>query len=104
NGREHIVKLVSRGDLLGQRSLIGNEAVNLSATAVNDMEICLLPREEILRSFENNREFSAKVIHEVCHDLKEAHNSTVNMAQKTVKQRLADTLLYLYHTFGTDQD
>ncbi|SFW21092.1 cAMP-binding domain of CRP or a regulatory subunit of cAMP-dependent protein kinases [Sinomicrobium oceani] len=103
NGREQIVKLITRGDLLGQRSIMSNEKVNLSAIAVTDMEICLLPREEILRSMETNREFSSEMIRDVCHDLKNANNSTVNMAQKTVKQRLADTLLYLYRTFGVDE-
>ncbi len=103
NGREQIVKLVTRGDLLGQRSILSGEKVNLTAIAVSDMEICLLPKEDILRFLANNREFSSEVMKEVCHDLKNANNSTVNMAQKTVKQRLADTLLYLYKTFGTDK-
>lgn len=103
NGREQIVKLVSSGDLLGQRSVISNEKVNLSAVAISDMEICLLPKKDILRSFETNREFSSEVIRDVCHDLKNANNSTVDMAQKTVKQRLADTLIYLYNTFGEDE-
>ncbi|MGS2765263.1 Crp/Fnr family transcriptional regulator [Sinomicrobium sp. M5D2P9] len=104
NGREQIVKLVTRGDLLGQRSILGGEKVNLGAVAISDMEICLLPKKDILKSLESNREFSSEMVKDVCHDLKNANNSTVNMAQKTVRQRLADTLLYLHNTFGTDNN
>jgi hypothetical protein len=35
----------------------------------------------------------------ICGDLKDADGHMVNMAQKTVKQRLAETLLYLENTF-----
>ncbi|MGS2739469.1 Crp/Fnr family transcriptional regulator [Sinomicrobium sp. M5D2P17] len=104
NGREQIVKLVTRGDLLGQRSILSGDKVNLSAVAVSDMEICMLPKEDILRSLTNNREFSSEIMKDVCHDLKNANNSTVNMAQKTVRQRLADTLLYLHNTYGTSNN
>jgi CRP-like cAMP-binding protein len=36
----------------------------------------------------------------ICGDLKEADDHMVNLAQKTVKERLAETLLYLNNTFG----
>ena len=41
NGKDHIVKLISKGELLGQRSIISDEPVNLSAVALEDMEVCL---------------------------------------------------------------
>jgi CRP-like cAMP-binding protein len=34
NGKDHIVKLVTKGELLGQRSMISEEPVNLSAVAL----------------------------------------------------------------------
>jgi CRP-like cAMP-binding protein len=40
----------------------------------------------------------------ICGDLKDADGHMVNMAQKTVKQRLAETLLYLENTFGKNTD
>jgi CRP-like cAMP-binding protein len=33
NGKDHIVKLVTKGELLGQRSMISDEPVNLSAVS-----------------------------------------------------------------------
>ena len=40
----------------------------------------------------------------VCGDLKDADDHMVNMAQKTVRQRLVETLIYLEETFGKNED
>ncbi|GLB53258.1 Crp/Fnr family transcriptional regulator [Neptunitalea chrysea] len=104
NGKNHIVKFITKGDLLGQRSVISDESVNLSAVAVNDMEVCFIPREEIMTSFKGNPDFSVEVVRDICYDLKNSDDGAVNMAQKNVKQRLADSLLYLHDTFGEDVD
>lgn len=104
NGKDQIVKLVSKGELLGQRSMISDEPVNLSAIALEDMEVCFIPKSEIMGLFNQNNNFSMNVMKAICGDLKEADDHMVNMAQKTVKERLAETLLYLKDTFGTNDD
>lgn len=104
NGKDQIVKLVSKGELLGQRSMISDEPVNLSAIALQDMEVCFIPRSEIMGLFNQNNNFSMNVMKAICGDLKEADDHMVTMAQKTVKERLAETLLYLKDAFGTNDD
>lgn len=104
NGKDHIVKLVKKGDLLGQRSMISDEPVNLSAVALEDMQVCFIPKSEILGFFNKNNDFSMNVMKTICGDLKEADDIMVSMAQKTVKQRLAHALLYLAENFGTNED
>lgn len=104
NGKDQIVKLAKSGELLGQRSLISNEAANLSAIALEDMEVCFIPKKEIIGFFNENNEFSMNVMKDVCGDLKDADDHMVSMAQKTVKQRLADTLLYLEDFYGVNED
>lgn len=104
NGKDQIVKLISKGELLGQRSMISDEPVNLSAIALEDMEVCFIPKTEIMGLFTQNNNFSMNVMKTICGDLKEADDHMVNMAQKTVKERLAETLLYLKETFGTNAD
>lgn len=104
NGKDHIVKLVTKGELLGQRSMISDEPVNLSAVALEDMEVCFIPKTEVMGFFDKNNQFSMNVMKTICGDLKEADSHTVNMAQKTVKERLAETLLYLHDTFGKNED
>ena len=104
NGKDHIVKLVTRGELLGQRSMISDEPVNLSAIALEDMQVCFIPKTEVMGYFDKNNQFSLSVMKSICGDLKDADDHLVNLAQKTVKERLAETLLYLHDTFGKKED
>lgn len=104
NGNEQILKLITKGELLGQRSMISDEPVNLSAVALEDMEVCFIPKNEVMRFFNQNNQFSMNVLKNICGDLKEADDHLVAMAQKPVKQRLAETLIYLLDTFGINTD
>ncbi|HSD14183.1 MAG TPA: Crp/Fnr family transcriptional regulator [Flavobacterium sp.] len=104
NGKDQIVKLVTKGELLGQRSLISEEPANLGAVALEDMQVCFVPKNQVMEFFNENNKFSLNMMKNVCHDLKEADNVLVNLAQKSVKERLAITLLYLEDSFGVDKD
>jgi len=104
NGKDQIVKLVKKGELLGQRSMISDEPANLSAVALEDMQVCFIPKSEIMGFFNHNNAFSMNVMKTICGDLKEADDVMVGMAQKTVRERLAHTLLYLEETFGVHPD
>lgn len=104
NGKDQIIKLVKPGELLGQRSMIIDEPANLSAIALEDMEVCFIPRTDVMGFFNNNNQFSLNMMKTICGDLKDADDHMVDMAQKTVKVRLAETLLYLEDTFGKNED
>ena len=104
NGRNQILNLVTKGSLLGERSLISNEVSNLKAVALEDMEVCFVPKSEILLDLQKNSNFSMSVLKGMAGNLKQADNLIVDMAQKTVKQRLAEALLYLHRNFNFTDD
>ncbi len=104
NGKDQIIKLVVKGELIGQRSLVSDESVNLSAIALNDMEVCFIPKTEIMSDLQKNTAFTFDILKEMAMDLKEADDIIVNMAQKSVRQRLAETLIYINDNFGTKPD
>ncbi|PKV64910.1 MULTISPECIES: Crp/Fnr family transcriptional regulator [unclassified Polaribacter] len=104
NGKNQIVSLVKRGDLIGERSLVSDEVSNLSAFALNIMEVCFIPKDEIIKDLEKNPDFTMDILKTMANSLKKSENSVVNMAQKNVKQRLAETLLNLHSEFKTNQE
>lgn len=104
NGKDQIVKLVVKGDLLGQRSLVNGETANLSAVALNDMEVCFIPKQEIINDLKQNTDFTLDVLKQMAINLKESDDIIVNMAQKSVKQRVAYTLIYVHNHFGNDEE
>ncbi|NKI31263.1 Crp/Fnr family transcriptional regulator [Croceivirga thetidis] len=103
NGKDQIVKLATKGEVMGQRSVIAEEHANLSAVAVSDMEVCFIPKESITNTLHKNPNFTLEVLRHMAHDLREADDVIVNMSQKTVKQRIAEAFLYLQN-FGVDED
>jgi CRP-like cAMP-binding protein len=104
NGKDQIVKLAKAGELLGQSSMISDELANLSAVALEDMEVCFIPKSEVLNFFDNNNQFSMNLMKTICGDLKETSDHLVSVSQKTVKERLAETLIYLQDSFGKNED
>lgn len=104
NGKDQIVKLLKKGDIVGQRSLINNESTNLSAVAVNDMELCFIPKDEIINDLRKNADFSMEMMRTLAENVRDTDNMIIDFAQKSVKQRLANTLLFFQDTFGENAD
>ncbi|NDP26910.1 MAG: Crp/Fnr family transcriptional regulator [Flavobacterium sp.] len=104
NGKDQIIKLIKPGELLGQRSMISDEPANLSAVALEDMEVCFIPRSEVINMFDKNNQFSMNMMKTICGDLKDASEHMISISQKTVKERLAETLVYLSESFGKNDD
>lgn len=104
NGKDHIVKLVVKGGLLGHRSVISEDTTNLKAVALSDLEVCFIPKEELLSRLHENNLVAFDMLKDLAHNLKEADNYIVDIANKSVKKRLADLLLYIESNFGKEKD
>ena len=104
NGKEQIIKFVKGGDILGHRSILSDEPVGLNVTALEDMHVCFIPKGDILDMIRQNSQFSLSLMKNISHQLNEANTSISQMAQKPVKDRLAETLLHLETIFGVDKE
>jgi len=104
NGKDQIIRFIKKGELVGERSVLSGSTAHLTVTALEDMEACFIPKEEIELSFKNNTNFSLDITKAICSDLDNANISIANLAQKNVKERLADTLLLFDRTFGVDDE
>lgn len=104
NGKDHIVKIATKGEVLGQRSVITEEQTHLSAVAVNDMEVCFISKNKLQNYLNTNPNFTKEVLVHLAQELKVSDAMIVNMAQKSVRQRLANVLIYFEDTFGTDTE
>ena len=89
NGKDQIVKLVTKGELLGQRSMISDEPANLSAVALEDMEVCFIPKTEILGFFDKNNQFSMNVMKTICGDLKKPDDHYGQYGSKNSKRTIS---------------
>lgn len=104
NGKEQIIKYVKGGDILGHRSILSDEPAGMNVTALEDMHVCFIPKGDILDTIRENSHFSLNLMKNISHQLNEANTSISQMAQKPVKDRLAETILNLEEIFGVDKE
>jgi CRP-like cAMP-binding protein len=103
-GKEQIVRLAKEGDILGYRSLISGESYNASATAIEDSVLCYISRKTFFDLLQENSELSSRVMQLLSHDLRTAETRITALAQKPVRERLAETILTLKEFYGTEND
>jgi len=103
-GKEQIIRFVTKGDLIGYRSILSDEPISASATALEDTHACYIPKSSFFKVIEDNPKFSLNLLQLSCHELGEAGKMITSLAQKSVKERLAEILLILRTTFGEDEE
>lgn len=103
-GKEQIVRMAKEGDIIGYRALLCSEQYSCSATVLEDASVCFIPKDTFFNLADKNADLSKKIIKLLTHDLKEAEHKITDIAQKTVRERLAEALLFLKETYGFEKD
>lgn len=103
-GKEQIVRFATDGELLGYRSSLSGESYKATATAMEDCYICHISQDKFTDVLNNNSTFSIEMIRLLSADLKNAEQSLLNISQKPVRERIAETLLLLKTRFGFEAD
>ena len=101
HGREHIVRLAKPGDLIGYRALLGDESYTATAVTLEDSTACFVPKEEFLTAIKgDNPNIFSRLFKLLSRDLAEAERRLTNMAQKSVRERLAEAILLMDASYG----
>ena len=104
DGKEQIIRFAKKGDIIAYRSLLSQELACTSAKTNEEAILCYIPYSTLLNLIQHNPRFSIAMLRIVCADLKDANAYITDIAQKTVRERLAEVLLQLKDNFQLDQD
>lgn len=104
DGKEQIIRFARKGDIIAYRSVLSNELACTSAKVIEDCQVCFIPSEILIQFVKTNPAFSLEMLRLACRELGEANSFITDIAQKTVRERLAEILLLLIHDFGVDED
>lgn len=104
DGKEQIIRFAQSGDLIGFRSVLSNELACTTAEVLDDAVTCYIPSETLVFLVKNNGNFSMELMQITCRELGEANAYITDIAQKTVRERLAEILIHLKNDFGTDEN
>ena len=103
-GKEQIIQLAKEGDILGYRAMISEEVYPVSAETLEECHVCFIPKQEFVKMITDNRELYARLFKHACHELGIMAQNVTNLAQKTVRERLAITLIGLKDIYEPDPD
>lgn len=102
NGKEQIIRLAQKGEFLGYSSMLGEEVYSNTATIVEDAKICFVPKETFLKVLQEDNNFHRRLTKALCNDIGVMEGKLTDATQKTIRERLAFTLLKLGDTYGVD--
>jgi len=104
NGKEQILRFTKSGDIIGYRSILSKQPYGASATAMEDTEACFIPEKFFLKVLEFHPKLAFDILRRISEDLGESAQTITFLAQKTVRERLAEVLVLLEKKLGTDKD
>jgi len=103
SGKEQIIRFVKSGNLIGYRSVFNDESITLNLTAIEDVTACMIPKD-VYKNLLDNKDFTLEMLRLLSNDLKLANSVISHLAQHSVRERMAETLLHLDDVFGTDRE
>ncbi len=102
-GKEQILRIARPGDFIGYRSLITNDPYSVTATALEDSTICLIPKSEFQELMRTNKNFYESLLIMICKELENAESKIGEIAYKPVRGRIAEALLLLSNTYKEEE-
>ncbi|MGE4586360.1 MAG: Crp/Fnr family transcriptional regulator [Mangrovibacterium sp.] len=103
DGKEQIIRFAKKGEIIAYRSLLSQELACTTSKVIEEAVLCHIPYQTLIYLIHNNWEFSLHILQIVCKELREANDFITDIAQKTVRERLAEILLLLKDSFALDQ-
>jgi CRP/FNR family transcriptional regulator, polysaccharide utilization system transcription regulator len=104
DGKEQIINFAKKGDIIGFRSVLSGELACTTAKVIEDSHLCFIPGDTLITLFKQNGNFSMDLMQLACKELGEANAYITDIAQKTVRERLAEVLIILKENFDVDND
>lgn len=103
-GKEQIVRMAKPGDIIGYKALLSGDRYSATASALEDCNVCFIPREIFLLILQKDASLSFEMMKLLSNELKKAEEKITHLAQKPVRERVAETILFLKETYGVDAE
>ncbi len=103
-GRSQIVRVVRPDQYFGYRAYFAEEPYVTTAAAFESSVVCLIPMKIIEQILRNNGSLAMLLIRLLSIDLGVSDRRVVNLTQKHIRGRLAESLIFLKESYGLEED
>jgi len=100
NGREQIVRFAKDCEIIGHRGFGTQEYYSIGAIALQDTELYYFSKEYLQKILLENPSITYDMMLFYANELNRSENKVKSISQMTVRERVIDTLLYIYRKFG----
>ena len=104
SGRSQIIRMIKPTEYFGYRAYFAKEDYVTAASAFEPSTICLIPMSAIMTLVSQNNDLGMFFVRQLSIDLGIADERTVNLTQKHIRGRLAESLLFLKESYGLEED
>jgi CRP-like cAMP-binding protein len=104
DGREFIIYICGKGELLGHTALLCDEPFSDSAKALEKSIIGHITKKDFLNFIDKSTVLSRRLIKNLSHEFAVLENSILSLSHKTVKERLALNLLILKDKYNSENE
>lgn len=102
DGKEKIIRLAKPGDFIGYSSLLAGRPYPVSAAAMEDATVCMIPKNTINEVLRGNQRFSENLVKLLTRTVESSTEKMTDLAYKPVRERMAEALLFL-NSFYKDE-
>ena len=95
DGKEYITALIKPGEFIGYIPLLKNSHHTDTAMALEDSEICRIPKEDFLALVTKNRDVASQFLKMLAGHVIEKEQQLLSLAYDTVRKKVAEALLLL---------
>lgn len=103
-GKELITNLYKEGDFFGYLALLEDNSYTDTAEALEDSEVCLIPKEDFFALIYNNLAVMKKFIKILSDNISEKEEQLVNLAYSSVRKRVAEALILLQNLYDNKKE
>ncbi|RFZ85313.1 response regulator [Mucilaginibacter terrenus] len=96
DGRELMTGIYSADDYLGINAMLANEPYADTATALEDSQLCLIPKEQLDNLIGQYPDVAREFIRILANDVRDKEEQLLHLAYNSVRKRMAGSLLKLY--------
>jgi len=103
DGREHIIKILVPGDLLGLEVFCDAESYANSAVVMEDASLCFVKKADFFKVLKSAPDVSKKIMMALGRELHQAYEKIGNLGLKNAKEKLAHLLYSLAVEYGVEE-
>ena len=103
-GRSQIVRVMRPIQYFGYRAYFAKESYVTSAAAFESSVVCLIPMKIVEQILKSNGSLAMLLIRLLSVDLGVSDKRVVNLTQKHIRGRLAESLIFLKESYGLEED